>query len=401
MRYKPEFEEKIKAMDNREIIPLKTILNDKIFVLGLAQLVFWTVIFLIFVNFAYDLTDMNEIVYEANWNLLHGINPYGQDYYIQIFDYQYHHTYFPYGPFILLFYLPASLFPPQLATIGTMDFMPGFYITNTIFLFIIFYQFRRHQDHSYAFVFWVVLGPIMIITNIGSFLILPIMLSLCGYYNMKNTRSILYFGIGALVYQYLLMFFIFAFIYHLEFKRKKISRFLIPVLKWDKAKEILIVLIPVLIPVFIFLAWDIALGRITNILGDSFIGNFLFGQITRDYIDWTGPWAQGNAFLFMLSYPAIVYNLTGGDPNGLKIGLYATIVAGSIIVILATDLLIRKNVGKAYYYPIIALIAMLVTNITGMGHYWFLIIIPLMMFFRHRYEIFPRYRLEDDQEELK
>ena len=385
MTIKPEYEEKIKQMENRKLLSLKTIINDKIFLLGLIQIIIWTVFIVLLINVTFDLCDMNEIVYEANWfYLFRGINPYGKDYTIQIFNYVYPHDYFPYGPLMLLFYIPASLFPPQLAQLGTMDFMPSFFVTNMIFVFLMYYQFRRHQDHSFAFVFWFAMGPLWVILSLSSFLALPILLIQAGYYNLKNYRSLLYFGIGTLVYQYVLMFFIFAFIYHLEFK-------------WEKIKKLLIYILVLLIPVAVFLIWDVLEGQISDLTGDSFIGNFLFGQVTREYIDWNSQWARGMPYLFFWSIPAIVYNLTGGMNGGLEIGLYATIIAVMIIIILALVLLFKKSIDKLFYFPSIALVSMLLTNITGMGHYYFLIIVPLMMLFRHRYEVFPRFRMEEKE----
>ncbi|NHI91702.1 MAG: hypothetical protein EAX96_04300 [Candidatus Lokiarchaeota archaeon] len=382
MPLKPEAEEKVKAYENRKPLSLKTVLNDKIFLLGLIQIIIWTIIMVLIMNITFDICDMNEMVYEANLNLLHGINPYGKDYSIQIFDYIYPHDYFPYGPLLLIIYIPASLLPPELASLGTMDFMPTFYITNMFFVFLMYVNFRRHQDHSFAFSWWFAMGPIWVLVSIGSFLPLPLLLIQMGYYNMKNYNSLVYFGIGTLVYQYVLMFFIFAIIYHLEFK-------------WEKIKKLLIYILPLLIPVGVFIIWDIFEGQFFNFLGDSFIGNFLFGQLTREYVDWNSQWARGMPWLFLYSIPAIVYNLTGGIAGGLEIGFYTTVIAVIIIGGLGIYFLIKKGNDNLYTFPIFALIAMLVTNVTGMGHYYLLIIIPMMMVFRHRYEIFSVFKLEE------
>ena len=381
---KPEYVEKIRAYANRKPLSIKTIINDRIFLFGLIQIIIWTMISVLLMNQVFDICDMNEMVYEANWYyLLKGINPYGQDYTIQIFEYVYPHDYFPYGPMILFIYLPASLLPPDLAQLGTMDFMPSFYAMNMFFVFCMYANFRRHQDHSFAYTLWFAMGPIWVFICIGSFLPLPMLLIQLGYYNIKNHKSLLYFGIGLLVYQYVLMFFIFAFIYHLD-------------LKWEKIKKLLIYVLPIFIPVIIFLIWDVVLGRIGNLLGDSFIGNFLFGQLTRKYVGWGTEWARGMPWLFIFSIPAIVYNLTGGFMGGpgLQIGFYATIVAVAIIGVLGVYFLIKKGHDNLFTFPILALFAMLLTNITGMGHYYLLQLIPMMMVFRHRYEIFSYFKEE-------
>ena len=84
---KPEYAEKIKAYANRKPLSIKTVLNDKIFLFGLIQIIIWTIIMVSLMNVVFDICDMNEMVYEANWYyLLHGYSPYGQNYSIQIFQ---------------------------------------------------------------------------------------------------------------------------------------------------------------------------------------------------------------------------------------------------------------------------------------------------------------------------
>ncbi|MHA1300434.1 MAG: hypothetical protein ACTSO9_13525 [Candidatus Helarchaeota archaeon] len=375
---------------NNTLNELKEILKTRTFLIGLIVRIATILIFLGLSNVLNDLNDMNEILYQALSYLGRGVNPYGQWYFLKIFNYGYfeghNQQFFGYGPFMLILYLPTLLWPSTIASIGTMDFMPAFVIMNNIFDFIVFYQIHKYKTfRNISWIYWA--NPLLVLVGIFSFFNSIFLLLTLGFINIEKPRlAALYFTLAAIAYQYILIFLAFVFIYHK-----------------DKLKEFLLGVLPALIIVGIFFLWGPSV----------FINDVFFMQFKRNYISWTSVWARDVPVAYACSIPALVFNLTGGAlvisayqlyiltlnsigigipplwwpynfqfDFGLQISNYLMILTLITITILVLHNFLKNDRDRMFDYMIIAYCAVIVANQTGLYHYWFLLLIPLLFYYK-------------------
>lgn len=369
---------------------IKEIIKTKIFIFGLVVRVSSILVLLIFMNFINDLNDMNEIIYKGLNYLSRGINPYGQWYFLKIFNYGFfeghNQNYFGYGPFIFILYLPTLLCPSTLASIGTMDFMPAFVIMNNIFDFAIFYHFQKNKcSRTISWIYWV--NPIIVLVGVFSFFNSIFLLLTLGFIYLEKPRlSALYFSLAVITYQYTLFFLAFILVYHK-----------------NKLKDFFTGLLPALFILGIFFLWE----------PNTFINDVFLTQFKRDYISWTSIWARDAPIAYSCSIPAIIYNLTGGGlvvsayifyiiiynltgnpfpplwypynfqfDFGIKTGTYLTYVTIFTFLILLLHNFIKRDRDRTFDYMILIYSAVILSNQTGLYHYWFILLIPLFFYYK-------------------
>ncbi|MFX0134244.1 MAG: hypothetical protein ACFFDN_11430, partial [Candidatus Hodarchaeota archaeon] len=271
---------------------LKEIIKTRTFLFGLIIRISSILVLLGLMNLLNDLNDMNEIVYEGLIYISRGINPYGQWYFLKIFNYGYfeghNQNHFGYGPFMFILYLPTLLWPSAFASVGTMDFMPAFIIMNNIFDFLTFYHLYKYETfRNISWIYWA--NPIMVLVGSFSFFNSLFFLLALGFINLENPKiSAFYFALATISYQYILIFIAFVFIFHK-----------------NKLKEIFIGIVPALIVIGIFFLWG----------PKVFINDVLLTQFKRQYIPWTSIWAKDVTIAYATSIPALIYNLTGSGLN--------------------------------------------------------------------------------------
>ncbi|MFX1452053.1 MAG: hypothetical protein ACFFCM_14540 [Promethearchaeota archaeon] len=371
---------------------LKEVMRTRIFFFGLIIRISSILVLLGFINVLNDLNDMNEIVYEGLIYISRGINPYGQWYFLKIFNYGYfeghNQNYFGYGPFMFILYLPTLIWPSAFASVGTMDFMPAFIIMNNIFDFLVFYNLYKYESfRKISWIYWA--NPVMVLVGAFSFFNSIFFLLTIGFIKLENPKlSALYFALASISYQYILIFTAFVFIYHK-----------------DKIKEFIMGIIPALIVMGIFFLWG---PRV-------FINDVLLMQFKRQYIPWTSIWAKDVPIAYASSLPAIIYNLTGSGLNlpayqlfyivdnltsdslpliwllypynfqfdfGAQISTYLTILTIGTFILLLLHNFLKKDRDRTFDYMIITYCAMIVANQTGLYHYWFILLIPLLFYYK-------------------
>ncbi|NVM02411.1 MAG: hypothetical protein HWN67_08745 [Candidatus Helarchaeota archaeon] len=370
----------------------KELIRTRAFIFGLIIRISSIFVLLGLANLLNDLNDMNEIVYKGLIYIGRGINPYGQWYFLKIFNYGYFEGHnqnnFGYGPFMFILYLPTLLWPAEFATIGTMDFMPAFVLMNNIFDFLTFYHLHKYETFKkISWIYWA--NPIMVLVGAFSFFNSLFFLMALGFINLENTKlSSFYFALAAISYQYILIFISFIFIYH----RNKLKKFIIG-------------LVPAIIVLGIFF-----------VLGPKIFTNDVFlMQFGRQYIPWTSIWAKDVPIAYACSIPALVYNMTGSGLNvpayqlfctlnnltseplpliwllypfnfqfdfGIQISTYLTILAIITLCILLLHNFTSNDRDRTFDYMIITYCALIIANQTGLYHYWFILLIPLLFYYK-------------------
>ncbi len=371
---------------------LKELIRTKAFIFGLIIRIISIFVLLGLVNLLNDLNDMNEIVYEGLIYLSRGINPYGQWYFLKIFNYGYfeghNQTYFGYGPFMFILYLPTLLWPSKFASIGAMDFMPAFVIMNNVFDFLTFYHLYKYETFKkVSWIYWV--NPIMVLVGAFSFFNSIFFLMALGFINLENPKlSSFYFALASISYQYILIFISFVFIYH----RKELKKFIIS-------------LLPALLVLGVFF-----------MMGPKvFINDVLLMQFGRQYIPWTSIWARDVPIAYACSLPALIFNMTGSGLNlpayqvfyilnslsseslpfiwllypfnfqfdfGMQISTYLTVLAIVTFCILLLHNFKSNDRDRTFDYMIITYCALIFANQTGLYHYWFILLIPLLFYYK-------------------
>ncbi|MHA1379047.1 MAG: hypothetical protein ACTSRG_11755 [Candidatus Helarchaeota archaeon] len=381
---------------------LKKVVKTKTFLYGLIIRIATIIILLGLVNVINDLNDMNEIVYQALNYLSKGINPYGQWYFLNIFNYGFfeghNQQFFGYGPFMLILYLPTILWPSTLASIGTMDFMPTFVLMNNIFDFLIFYQLHKHKTfQKISWIYWA--NPLFVLMGTFSFFNSIFLLITLGFVNLENPRiSALYFTLASIAYQYVLIFLAFVFIYHFK-----------------ELKDFILGALPAILITGFFILWGPGV----------FVKDVFLMQFSRNYISWTSVWARDAPIAYATSIPAIVFNLTGGalvvpaylmhfitlnltgNPIpplwwpynfqfdiGLQISTYMMILTIGVFAILILHNFLKKDRDRTFDYIVIVYCAVIAANQTGLYHYWFLLIIPLL-FYYYKHEFYSEIKTNE------
>jgi hypothetical protein len=329
--------------------------------------------FLVLLDVAGDLTDMNELVFLGLANLLHGVSPYGQTYTLGTYAGTFVQNYFNYAPFAVLFHLPTFLWPgPQ--SVGTMQFMPGIVLLHTMFDFVLYY--RLHQaGHSRAeLMLWV--NPGMVFIDVITFVSLPLLLLTLAILDLdKPVRTGLYSSLLAASYQLGVIFLPFVLWY--QFKRHQLSRALAGVL-------------PAAAVVLVFFLWT----------PTAFVDGVLIAQLGRGYVDWfdanpLSPYYNRYypaAFLFMGSLPSVVFNVAIelGIPPGSapRIALPMMAIAGIVALVLFVHFARNPRKGLVILYPGCLLVLLIASSSEGLTHYWVMTITLPFLAWAQRHTFF-------------
>jgi hypothetical protein len=325
--------------------------------------------FFMFLNVAGDLTDMNELVSKGMINLLHGVNPYGQSYSLFTFAGPFTQDYFNYPPFAILFHLPVLLWPgPQ--SIGTMDFMPGFFLLHWFFDFITYYRLWQNQHRIISKLIW--MTPFFVFVDIITFMSLPLMLLTLSLLNLeKPIRNGFYTMLLGATYQMGAIFIPFLLVYHWQSERLHLN---------------LLGMLPVAIVVLLFFLWNPIL-----IISDLFIQ-----QVGRPPVNW---WDNSNlspyynryyplAFLFMGSLPSWAFNF--GIIFGVPPPIAPQIALIMMIIVMILGILglwyFIKNPRKALtiFIPGVLLALFISSTAEGLAHYWVLCLTLPFIFWGNR-----------------
>ena len=313
--------------------------------------------FLMFLNIAGDITDMNELVFEGMTNLLQGINPYGQNYLLNTFAGPFTQDYFNYPPFAILFHLPSLLWPgPQ--RIGTMDFMPAFFLLHWLFDFVTYYRLWQNEHTIISKIIW--LTPFFVFVDVITFMSLPLMLlTLCLLNLDRPIRNGVYATLLATTYQMGAIFLPFLLVY--QWRRSQLRLNLLGML-------------PILIVVFAFFVWNPLL----------FVQDLVIHQIGRPPVNWQdfnnlSPYYNRYyplAFLFMGSIPSWAFNL------GILFGVPPPI-APQIAPMMMSFVIVLEIIGLWQFIktprkalvillPGLLLALFIASTAEGLAHYWVL-----------------------------
>ena len=325
--------------------------------------------FIVFLNVAGDLTDMNELVFKGMVNLLQGINPYGQTYQLHTFAGPFPQDHFNYPPFAILFHLPVLLWlGPQ--SIGTMDFMPAFFLLHWFFDFITYYRLWQNGHRIISKIIWI--NPFFVFVGIITFMPLPLMLLTLSLLNLeKPIRAGAYTMLLAATYQMGAIFFPFLLVYYWRRKQLRLN---------------LLGMLPVLFVVLLFFFWNPFL----------FVRDLIVQQIGRPPVNWQdtnnlSPYYNRYyplAFLFMGSIPAWAFNI------GIMFGVPPPI-APQIAPMMLLFVLVLGILGLGYFMkdprkdltiliPGLLLAFFITSNAEGLAHYWVLCLTLPFIFWRNR-----------------
>ncbi|MFX1317910.1 MAG: hypothetical protein ACFE9D_08600 [Promethearchaeota archaeon] len=336
--------------------------------------------FYMFLNVAGDLTDMNELVFKGMVNLLHGVNPYGQTYLLSTFAGSYTQDYFNYPPFAILFHLPTALWlGPH--SIGTMDFMPAFFLLHWFFDFVTFYRLWQNEHRVISKVIW--MNPFFVFVNVITFMSLPLMLLTLMLINLdKPVRSGAYAVLVAATYQMGAVFIPFILIYHWKAGQ----------LRWS-----FLGMLPFLLITLLFFFWNPIL----------FVRDLLVMQVGRPHINWLdnnslSPYYNRYyplGFLFMGSIPSWVFNI------GIGLGLppplspqiaYVMMLMVMVFAIFGLVYFIKNlNWAQAILIPGLLLAFFIASTAEGLAHYWVLCITLPFLFWRHRDSLYAAENTQD------
>jgi len=326
--------------------------------------------FLVFLDVAGDLTDMNELLFQGLANLLHGICPYGQTYVLATYAGSFLQSYFNYPPFAVLFHLPTLLWlGPQ--SLGTMQFMPGIFLVHTAFDFILYYRLHQAGHARAELMLWV--NPGMVFIDIITFVSLPLLLVTLAILNLdKPLRTGLYSSLLAASYQLGVIFLPFILLY--QYKRRQLTKSIMG-------------LLPVLGVVLVFFVWN----------PTAFVNDLLLAQLGRGYVDWSdaNPLSlyynryYPAGFLFMGSLPSVVFNIAIGlgipPGDAPQIGLPMMAIVGIAAIALLVHFARNLRKGLAILYPGCLLALLIASGSEGLTHYWVMTItLPFLAWAQHR-----------------
>jgi hypothetical protein len=335
---------------------------------------------MLFLNIAGDLTDMNELVFKGMANFVHGINPYGQSYLLHTFAGPFTQDYFNYPPFAILFHLPALIWlGPQ--SIGTMDFMPAFFLLHWFYDFVTYYHLWQNRHRKISKIIWI--NPFFVFVDIITFMSLPLMLLTLALLNLDNPfRSGIYVMLLATTYQMGAVFIPFLLVLH-----------------WHRGqlRQNLLGMLPVLIVVLLFFLWGPLL----------FISDLFIQQIGRPPINWQdynnfSPYYNRYyplTFLFMGSIPSWAFNI------GVFLGIPPPI-APQIAPLLMLFVLVLGIFGLGYFIknphkalviliPGLLLAFFIASTAEGLAHYWVLCLTLPFIFWQNRDALDPLHKSTD------
>ncbi len=325
--------------------------------------------FIMFLNVAGDLTDMNELVFKGMANLLQGVNPYGQTYLLHTFAGPFTQEYFNYPPFAILFHLPTVLWPgPQ--SIGTMDFMPAFFLLHWFFDFVTYYRLWQGGHRIISKIIWI--NPFFVFVNIITFISLPLMLLTLSLMNLNNPiRSCIYAMLLTATYQMGAIFLPFLLIHHWRRGQLRLS---------------LLGMIPVLLVLLPFLFWN----------PFALVSDLFIHQVGRPPVNWLdsnnlSPYYNRYyplAFLFMGSIPSWAFNI------GIFLGIpppLAPQIAPTMMFIVAVlgifgvvYFIKYSRKALAIFIPGILLAFFIASTAEGLAHYWVLCLTLPFLFYAQR-----------------
>jgi hypothetical protein len=329
--------------------------------------------FLLFLDIAGDLTDMNELVFKGMANLIQGINPYGQTYLLHTFAGPFTQDYFNYPPLAILFHLPSLLWPgPQ--SIGTMDFMPAFFVLHWFFDFVTYYRLWQNRHSTISKIIWI--NPFFVFVNIITFMSLPLMLLTLSLLNLNRpVRSSGYAMLLAATYQMGAIFLPFLLIFHWRRGQLRLS---------------LLGVLPVFVIVLLFFFWNPIL----------FVQDLLIHQMGRPPINWQdynnlSPYYNRYyplTFLFMGSIPSWAFNIgiifgipPPISPQIAPIMLVFVMVLGIVGIVY---FLYNPRIALAIFLPGVLLALFIGSTAEGLAHYWVLCLTLPFIFWRNRGSFF-------------
>ncbi len=330
--------------------------------------------FIIFLNIAGDIVDMNELVFKGMANFVALINPYGQTYTLYTFNGPYTQDYFNYPPFAILFHLPTLLwFGSQ--SIGTMDFMPSFFILHTFFDFITYYRLWQENHKVISKLIWI--NPFFVFIDVITFMSLPLMLLTLTILNLENPiRSGVYSVCLAATYQMGAIFIPFLLIYYWRRGQLRLTFF---------------GMIPPFAIVFIFLLWNPIL----------FVQDLVIHQIGRPPVYWfdsnpLSPYYNRYhplIFLFMGSIPSVVFNIAIflGVPPPMAPQFAPLMMAFVAVLGILALMYFFNNYRKAFmiFLPGVLLTLFIASTAEGLAHYWVLCITLPFLFWRQKDSFLP------------
>ena len=330
--------------------------------------------FMLFLDVGGDINDMNELVFHGMMNLVSGINPYGQSYMLHTFRGPFPQPYFNYTPFAILFHLP-TLFWPGPQSIGTIDFMPAFFLLHTFFTFVTYYRLWQHDHRLISKMVWV--NPFFVFLDIITFMSLPIMLLTLTLLNADDgLRSGLYASLLAGTYQMGAVFLPFLLVYH--WQKKQFYRSLLG-------------LLPIILVVLAFFFWNPIV----------FIRDLVVIQIGRPPVNWqdtlpSSPYYNRYhplSFLFMASLPSLVFNIAiylgiapPVAPQFAPIMIFGVGILGILCLMYYLE---HPRRALLIFLPGIILALFIASTAEGLAHYWTLCIPLLFLFYRQRDSFYP------------
>jgi uncharacterized membrane protein len=346
-----------------------------IFAIGMLMrfLVLWYFFSIVYI----DWNDMNEKVWIALNYLISGINPYGQEYTMEVLNLigmnANTEPWFQYPPLALLIHLPALLWPGP-NSIGVMDFMPAFMLIHLVMDFYMYYRLYKAGYHWSAAAIWTLAGALFIALDFITFISVPLMFLILAYLNMdKSFKSALYIGLGVACYTYLALPALFFLIYH--FKKNK----------WKGLIKFIIGLIPTILIILPFLLWNPSVFVHDIILSQSArntAGNFLFPKYGSDW--W---WLH----LYSITpYINSLYNFVVDPSQPLYIENLTTVLTGLafLFCIYYVYKFYKKPYrGKLVYWSCLSLLAVTIVSAAGFFYYLLLPIIILIFLIDLRKEI--------------
>jgi hypothetical protein len=320
-----------------------------------------------------DMNDMNEKVWIAlSRYVAHGINPYGQTYSMNVMDLSGDNAnkeaFFQYPPFSLVALAPTLLWPFS-PSYGPTNFMPAFCIMSVLASIMIFYiLFQRGYKHS-AFVFWIVMAPLITIFDFSTFTSLPLLLLVLALINKdKPLQSGIFIGLGIATYTYLAIPALFLLLYNMKGGPARFRKFFIGL-----TPAIAIVLFFFLLnpPVFIN---DIFVSQATNKPA-----NFLYPSYSIP----GGPSYWWMHVYSLTPYINTLYNAIIDPSRRLQfpnLTLSLTIAALSVTVFLLYRLAKDSDGRKVVFYSFVSLFILTIVSAKGFPHYLLFPLVHLAFF---------------------
>ncbi len=309
-----------------------------------------------------DMNDMNEKVWIAlSQYAAKGINPYGQSYSMNVMDLSGDNAnredFFQYPPFTLVAFAPTLLWPfPQ--SYGPTNFMPAFCIISVLASLYVFYRlFKEGYRHS-AFVFWVLLAPLVTIFDFTTFTSVPLLLLVLAFVNKeKPVTSGLFMGLGIASYTYLAIPALFLFVFNAKGGFENLKKFVMGLTPAIALVAFFFVLSP---SAFIH---DIFVSQATNKPA-----NFL-------YPNYSVPGGPNYWWMHVYSLPPYINTLYNSivDPTQKlsvpNLTLVLTIVALCVTAFFLVRLARDTDGRKFVFYSFVSLLVLTGFSAKGFPHY--------------------------------